>query len=79
MVQFNGHYDGRTITPDEFVDIPVNVPLRITIEPARAEIGSGVDWQQLLDLANECSVEGPVDLAERHDHYAHGKPRSLRP
>jgi hypothetical protein len=25
-----------------------------------------VDWQRLLDLANECAVQGRADLAERH-------------
>ena len=75
MVQFNGHFDGIAITPDEIVEIPVNVPLRVTIEPAKAEQASTVDWQRMLDLANECAIEGPADLAERHDHYAHGKDR----
>jgi hypothetical protein len=74
MVQFNGHYDGRAITPDEQVEIPVNVPLRVTIEPAPAAGDTLVDWQRLLDLASQCAIEGPEDLAERHDRYAHGKP-----
>jgi hypothetical protein len=73
MVQFNGHFDGRVITPDERVDIPVNIPLRVTIEPALEREARHVDWKRLLDLANECAIEGPEDLAERHDHYAHGK------
>ncbi len=73
MVQFNGHFDGSVITPDERVEIPVNIPLRVTIEPAAAHTPQAVDWQRLLKLANECSVQGPEDLAERHDQYAHGK------
>jgi len=73
MVQFSGHFDGRVITPDEQVEIPVNIPLRVTIEPAVEREPHLVDWQRLLDLANECAVRGPTDLAERHDHYAHGK------
>ncbi len=74
MVQFSGHFDGRVITPDEPVEIPVNTPLRISIEPAQAEPSAVVDWTRLLELASECAVKGPADLAERHDHYAHGKP-----
>ena len=74
MVQFNGHFDGRSITPDEAVEIPLHVPLRVTIEPAPVEPGGAVDWQRLLDLAGECAIDGPADLAQRHDHYAHGKP-----
>lgn len=74
MVEFTGHFDGRSITPDEQVEIPVNIPLRVTIEPAKGEEGQGVNWQRLLELASECAIEGPADLAEHHDHYAHGKP-----
>jgi hypothetical protein len=73
MVCFNGHFDGRVITPDEQVDIPVNTPLRITIEPANEHGSDQVNWNRLLDLANQCAIRGPEDLAERHDHYAHGK------
>jgi len=73
MVQFTGHFDGRVITPDERVEIPVNIPLRVTIEPASKHELHSVNWKRLLDLADECAIEGPEDLAERHDHYAHGK------
>lgn len=72
MVQFSGHFDGRVITPDEPVEIPVNIPLRISIEAGQTP--EGVDWTRLLDLANQHAIQGPPDLAERHDHYAHGKP-----
>lgn len=74
MVQFSGHFDGRVITPDEPVEIPVNTPLRISIEAAPTQASEDVNWARLLDLASECAVEGPADLAELHDHYAHGKP-----
>ncbi len=74
MIQFNGHFDGQVITPDERVDIPVNTPLRVTIEAAAGRHFQPVDWQQLLNLAAECAVQGPEDLAARHDYYAHGKP-----
>jgi hypothetical protein len=73
MVRFNGHYDGKVITPDEQVDIPVNIPLQITIEPAQKRQSGHVDWTRLLELAGQCSIEGPDDLAETHDYYAHGK------
>jgi hypothetical protein len=73
MIQFSGHFDGRVITPDESVEIPVNTPLRISIEPVPTTNADVVDWTRLLDLAAQCAIEGPADLAERHDHYAHGK------
>jgi hypothetical protein len=74
VIQFNGHFDGHVITPDERVEIPLNTPLRVTIETAAGTGPQPVEWTRLLDLAAECAVEGPEDLAERHDHYAHGKP-----
>lgn len=73
MVEFSGHFDGRVITPDEQVEIPVNIPLRVTIELALHEASRTVDWQRLLKLADDCAVQGPANLAARHDYYAHGK------
>jgi hypothetical protein len=75
MVEFNGHFDGTVITPDEQVELPVNIPLRITVEPAAERKPQQVDWKRLAELAVKYSIEGPKDLAENHDHYAHGKPR----
>jgi hypothetical protein len=73
MVEFTGHFDGKVIMPDERVEIPVNIPLRVTIEPAPKHESQPVNWKRLLELADECAVAGPADLAERHDQYAHGK------
>lgn len=72
VIRFNGKYNGKVITPQEDVTIPVDVPLRITVEP-EDDAENGV-WQRLLRLADDCSVPGPADLAANHDHYAHGKP-----
>jgi len=33
MVTLNAHYDGKTIVPDEPLDLPPNQKLRITVEP----------------------------------------------
>ena len=73
MIQFNGFFDGHAITPDGAVDIPINVPLRLTAEPTQKEQSTTVDWQRILDLAKQYAIDGPTDLAERHDYYAHGK------
>jgi hypothetical protein len=73
MVRFTGHFDGKVIQPDERVEIPVNTPLRVTIEPAPNQHHCEVQWDELLKLADECAIEGPEDLAEMHDKYAHGK------
>ena len=73
MLQFSGQFDGQVITPGEPVQIPVGTPLRISVEVAQPADGPAVDWSRLLDLANECEIAGPADLAERHDFYASGK------
>jgi hypothetical protein len=69
MVQFHGHFDGNVITPDEQVEIPANVPLRVFIEPVAVSGESEVKWSDLINIATQCAIEGPVDLAEKHDHY----------
>ncbi len=74
MVSFTGHFDGKVIKPDEAVEIPVNTPLRVTIETTARQEANGVQWDSILRLARECAIEGPEDLAANHDHYAHGKP-----
>jgi hypothetical protein len=66
MVQFTGHFDGKVIKPDERVEIPIDTPLRVTIEPAIKQETPGVEWNRLLDLAEQCAIEGPEDLARRH-------------
>jgi hypothetical protein len=74
MVQFTGHFDGKVIKPDGRVEIPINTPLRVTIEPAVKQKTSGVEWNRLLELAEQCAIDGPEDLALLHGHGARGKP-----
>lgn len=71
MIQFNAHFDGKVLMPDEPVNLPVGTRLHVTID---AEPDSGaVDGvlERLSRLAESCAVEGPPDLARRHDYYAH--------
>ena len=59
MVQFNGHFDGKVITPDERVEIPVNTPLRVTIEPAR---NPDADWHAFVETSyGSCANLGLVE------------------
>lgn len=46
MVQFSSHFDGRVIMPDEPVEIPVNAPLHISVEPApkQPQPDAGLAW-----------------------------------
>jgi hypothetical protein len=89
MVQFNAHFDGHAITPDERVDIPVNVPLRVTIETAIADAvtattpadANSASEKPIPTLAERMKgfigcLEGlPADAAINHDHYLYGTPK----
>jgi hypothetical protein len=39
----------------------------------RDENGNGDNSKNLFELLAEIRIDGPTDLAERHDFYAHGK------
>ena len=68
------------IHPPEGITLPagqVEVVVRAEPEEGR-EVGSPHPHQWLLDLAREAEASGvqlPDDMAENHDHYAHGAPK----
>jgi hypothetical protein len=78
MVSFPAHFDGERLLPNEPVDLPVDKPLRVTVE----EVATPYDGPP-LNLADffgaietECGlIEGPEDLATQHDHYLYGAPK----
>ena len=67
---------------------PEGMNVRVEPVPAPARVGNGSPtgvapaertraW--MLALASQAEAQAPLlpdDLAEHHDHYAHGKPRS---
>jgi hypothetical protein len=72
------------IRPPAGIDLPVGeleVTVRPRRQPAEAEavpdpLAATRSW--LLGLAADAEAHAPPlpeDLAEHHDHYAHGKPR----
>ena len=63
--------NGVIVTADG-APLPEGTRVLITIEPSAAD---GQALQQYL-LGQAGTVPGlPRDLAEQHDHYAHGKPK----
>jgi hypothetical protein len=75
MIQFNAHFDGRNICPDEPVRLPENVPLRVTVDTAM-RLGS-TEPAGALDLFDQLEakvglIDGPTDWADEHDHYLYG-------
>jgi hypothetical protein len=77
MIQFNAHFDGRNICPDEPIALPENVPLRITVDEA---VIKPADSNGLLDLFDRLEdkaglIDGPSDWSIEHDHYLYGAPK----
>ena len=77
MIQFNAHFDGRHICPDEPVSLPENVPLRITVDDSVAPSVNGNGPLDLFDRleAESGLIDGPADWAAEHDHYLYGAPK----
>jgi hypothetical protein len=78
MIQFNAHFDGKNICPDEPVKLPENVPLRITVDAtAHVDVPSNgsLDLFDRLE-AQSGLIDGPSDWAAEHDHYLYGAPKS---
>ena len=71
--------DDGLIRPPPGIELPtgdVEVSLR-PVHTAEPSTGSSLQW--LIDLAEEAERDGPdlpEDMAENHDYYAHGKPKS---
>ena len=72
MDDVKAHFDGRVFVPDEPVDCPKGVPLRLTVVPADdhplKELVRAVD-----DLPDD--PDWPTDGAREHDHYLYGTPK----
>lgn len=78
MVEFNAHFDGRVVVPDEPVQIPEGRPLRVRIEEVQQEDRAHSSRETLLRLgreAEELNPDLPSDLALNHDHYLYGAPK----
>lgn len=80
MIRFNGHFNGEVITPDQPVDLPVGVPLRITVEGQKTTPDALVDGAPLAALADLAETfpdvqDWPADYATQLDHYLYGCPK----
>jgi hypothetical protein len=82
VIQFNTIVDReQIIRPPDGVTLPegeieVTVRQRQSASPALDSLAPTRDWLLALAAdAEQTRPDLPVDLAENHDHYAHGKPR----
>jgi hypothetical protein len=81
-IQFNAVIDQeQVIRPPSGVKLPegeieVTVRPRQPVPPVGADpLASTRDWLLALAAdAEQAAPELPTDMAEHHDHYAHGKP-----
>lgn len=85
MVRIRCHFDGKTLVPDEPVDLPEGQPLVVHVEEQSA--AAQVDkttlpgrkaGQSFLEWITENAVDDPSlpsDGAYQHDHYLYGTPK----
>jgi hypothetical protein len=74
---YRGRVESGVIVLDDAPPLPEGTEVQVEVMPAPAggTLASSRAW--LLELARDAerSVPGlPSDLAEHHDHYAHGAP-----
>ena len=67
---YRGHVENGVIVLDEPAKLPEGALVRVSLD----DEGEGPTLaERLRDVIG--IGEGPPDLAEHHDHYAHGKPK----
>ncbi len=71
MTVFATFSNGKFVLPPD-AQLPEGVRLRIDVEIAEAEKCRTLN-DELREFIGIC--EGPSDMAENHDHYAHGAPK----
>ena len=70
----NAHFDGRSLVPDEPLDLPRNQRVIVHIE--RVTGPSELVTEPTLEWLAANAVEDddlPSDLADQHDHYLYGR------
>jgi hypothetical protein len=78
MIDFNAHFDGKVIVPEQAVDLPRDRSFVVHVETSGAtgpatqsSPQSALQW--LADYAVDDDLPG--DLSAQHDHYLYGTPR----
>ena len=75
----HAHFDGKSIIPDEPLDMPPNQALILQIErvgPREPAGESALVWLAANAVESDAL---PTDLADRHDHYLYLSPAKDRP
>lgn len=69
---------GGVAVPDGSSTIPEGTRVRITVAESPSPTVASI-WDRLVSLAHEAEgrpTDLPADLAENHDHYLHGRPKT---
>jgi hypothetical protein len=78
MIDFNAHFDGKVIVPEQAVDLPRDQSFVVHVE-AFAGTSPAVENspQPALQWLAENAVDDqlPIDLSAQHDHYLYGTPK----
>jgi hypothetical protein len=78
IMTIRAHFDGRTLVPDEPLDLPmdcrVELEVRRVVEPSA---GVKTPLQELAARLAEIpdNPDWPADGAMQHDHYLYGTPK----
>ena len=78
MIDFNAHFDGKVIVPEQAVDLPRDRSFIVHVEaPGGAETAVKDPPQSALQWLAENAVDDelPVDLSAQHDHFLYGAPK----
>ena len=78
MIDFNAHFDGKVIVPEQAVDLPRDRSFVVHVETfgatdpkAESSPQSALQWL----AENAVDDELPSDLSAQHDHYLYGTPK----
>ncbi len=77
MIDFNAHFDGKVIVPEQAVDLPrdrsfvVHEAIDGANAPAEDSPRSALQWL----AENAVDDELPSDLSAQHDQYLYGTPK----
>jgi hypothetical protein len=78
MPDFNAHFDGKVIVPEQAVELPRDRSFVVHVEifddaPTAAKESPRSALQWLAE--NAVNDELPADLSGQHDHYLYGTPK----
>ena len=79
MITLTARFDGKVFVPDSHVDIPMGVPLRLTVDVGATDVVVPA-WQVAVDIGKSVPdaewAQVPPDAAKNLDQYLHSAPRS---